>query len=319
MNIAVLLGGDSSEYQVSEKSGSEIHKHLKLAGHSAFKIRVKNNTWTCLFEDGREQDVSLKDFSVSPSKAKKIAFDFAFIIIHGTPGEDGKLQALLDIHGIPYNTSGVLSSALSFNKFACKTYLKSFDILTPESFLYRKGKTIDLQTIINQTGLPVFVKPNNGGSSFATTKVSKEEDLTAAIEEALKFDEEVIIESYVKGIELSCGLLKTKEEEIVFPVTEIVAKNEFFDYESKYTEGMTPARIDKDIQQKCQKIASDIYDHLNCKGIVRADFILRGNQLYFLELNSVPGMSKESIVPKQIRAMNYQENEILEKIIRDCI
>lgn len=320
-NIVILQGGDSSEYIISEKSAKEIYLHLKKAGLSPFRIRVRKGKWTYLPEEGETKELDLNDFSLKINNGKKIFFDFAFIIIHGTPGEDGKIQALLEIHNIPYNTSGILSSALSFNKYACKVFLKNKNILTPESFLYRKGDKIDIEKIITKTGLPCFIKPNNGGSSFGISKVSINEDIEAGIMEALKEDSEVIIESFVKGIELSCGLLKISSEEYIFPITEIIPKNEFFDFEAKYKKGMseeiTPARIPEDIKNHAQSIASEIYDDLNCRGIVRVDFILKGNQLFFLELNSVPGMSKESIIPKQIRALNLKVEDVLLKIINE--
>jgi D-alanine-D-alanine ligase len=189
--------------------------------------------------------------------------------------------------------------------------------------LLKKGVEYSEITIKETVGLPCFVKPNNGGSSFGTSKVNKTEDLENAIKEAFREDDEVLVETYIKGTELSCGLLKTKKEEFIFPVTEIVSKNEFFDYEAKYTEGkaeeITPATVPEEIHKRCRQLSSEIYDHLNCRGIVRVDFILKGNQLYFLELNSVPGMSRESIVPKQIRAMGFSVEDIIEKVIEDTI
>lgn len=321
-NVAILQGGDSSEYIISEKSAEEIYHHLKNLGLSPFRIRVRNGKWSYIPEKGKQSELNLNDFSLKPDGGQKIFFDFAFIIIHGTPGEDGKVQSILDMHKIPYNTSGVLSSALSFNKYACKLYLKN-SILTPEAYLYRKGDQINIEKIINKTGLPCFIKPNNGGSSFGISKVSSRDKIESAILEALKEDPEVIIESFVKGIEVSCGILKTSTEEIIFPITEIVTKNEFFDFEAKYTQGMaeeiTPARIAEETKNQIQSIASEIYDSLNCKGIVRIDFILKGNQVYFLELNSVPGMSKESILPQQIRALNLNVEDVLLKIINEGI
>jgi D-alanine-D-alanine ligase len=275
-----------------------------------------------VLEDGKEVNVDLNDFSISKPEGK-MKIDYAFIIIHGTPGEDGRIQAYLDLMGVPYNTSGVLSSALSFNKYACKSYLKNFNILTAESVLITKNKKISEDEIIEKVGIPCFVKPNNGGSSYGITRVNKPEEMTEAIDAAFKEDSEVIIETYIKGIELSCGLVKTSNEEFVFPVTEIVSHKEFFDYEAKYTEGMadeiTPARIPEDLQKKIQSISSAVYDLLYCKGLVRVDFIAKGNQLYFLELNSVPGMSMESILPKQIRAAGYRVEEIMDKIIMDTL
>lgn len=320
-NIAILFGGDSSEDIISEKSAEQVFQILKSSSYQIYRIRVKKNHWSLITEEGNAFPVDLNDFSVSLHDNSKIFFDFAFIIIHGTPGEDGKLQALLDLYNVPYNTPGVLVSSLTFNKYACKTYLRNFNILTPEAVLYAASSDIEEELILKKTGLPCFVKPNNGGSSFGTTKVTRQEELKPAIEEALKEDKEAIIESFVKGTELSCGILKTHSRDYILPVTEIVPKKEFFDFEAKYTEGMAeeivPARVEKEIQEKCQSISSDIYDHLGCKGLVRMDFILRGNQIYFLEVNTVPGMSKESIVPKMIRADGYTEKEILEAIIEN--
>jgi len=319
-NIAIMGGGDSSEFVISVKSAALILDLVNKDKYRPFPVTVKGTEWYAKMPDGTDTPVDLRDFSISPD-GNKIRFEYAFIIIHGTPGENGKLQAYLDMQKIPYSTSPVLSSALSFNKYFCKIYLKNFGITTAEAVLIQKDSEISNETIIDKVGLPCFVKPNNGGSSFGTSRVNKTEEMTHALQEAFKEDEEVIIESFVKGTELSCGLLKTKNEEIIFPITEIVSSNEFFDYEAKYTEGkaseITPARVSDDISKRCRQMASDIYDHLNCKGIVRIDFIVRGNQIFFLELNSVPGMSKESIVPKQIRAMGLKVEDIIDKVIED--
>lgn len=318
-HIALVYGGDSSEYIISERSGIEIYNHLQEAGFHVTRIRTRNNEWTAIADDGSESEIDLKDFSLTKNEGEKIRFDFAFIIIHGTPGEDGKLQAMFDMYGIPYNTSGVLSSALTFNKYFCKIFLQGFQILTPDAYLLKKGEKPDIDSIIQQTGLPLFVKPNKGGSSFGISKVNNKEDLEAAIEEALKEDDELIIESFIKGREFSCGLMKNSTGMTVFPLTEIVPKKDFFDYEAKYTKGMseeiTPAEIPEELEVKCKKIAGDIYNALNCQGIVRIDFILKENEFYFLELNSIPGMSRESIVPQQIRAMGKTEKEILKELI----
>ncbi len=316
-NIAVLFGGDSSEYAVSERSAGEIFSAVDKEMYNPFLIRVRKNQWFCL-KDNHEFPVNLNDFSINKGKTR---FDFAFIIIHGTPGEDGKLQAYLDMMKVPYNTPDVLASALTFNKMACKLYLKNFDVLTPEAVIYRKDHPLEAESILEKTGLPCFVKPNNGGSSFGTSKVNRTEELEKAIKDALKEDNEVIIESFVKGTELTCGVLKTSGKELILPVTEIVSKNEFFDYEAKYTVGMAdeivPARVERELQDKVQKLSGDIYDHLNCKGLVRVDFIARGNQVYFLEINTVPGMSPESIVPKELRAEGITLKEVVSMIIAD--
>ena len=321
-NIAIIGGGDSSEHVISVKSAELILGLINMDKYNPYPVTVKGTKWISKMPDGSEQQVDLQDFSISPD-GKKIRFEYAYIIIHGTPGENGKLQAYFDIQKIPYNTSSVLSSAISFNKYVCKMYLRNFGITTAEAILIRKNQEISNNEIIEKVGLPCFVKPNNGGSSFGTSKVNRAEEMEKAIFEAFKEDDEIIIESFVKGTELSCGLLKTGNEEIIFPITEIVSSNDFFDYEAKYTEGkaqeITPARIPDEINRRCRQMASEIYDHLYCKGIVRVDFIVRGNQVYFLELNSIPGMSRESIVPKQIRAMGLKVEEIIDKVIDDTI
>jgi D-alanine-D-alanine ligase len=321
-NIAIIGGGDSPEYEISVKSAIQIMDVMNKDKYNSFPVTLKGLDWKANNPDGTTSPVDIRDFSIMHNN-EKIKFDYAYIIIHGTPGENGILQSYLDMQKIPYNTGGVLSSALTFNKYACKVYLKNFGILTPESIMLKKREEYSETHVIEKVGLPCFVKPNNGGSSFGTSKINKIEELGKAIEDAFAIDKEVIIESYVKGTELSCGLLKTEKEEFIFPVTEIVSRNEFFDYEAKYTEGkaeeITPASVSEEIYKRCKQLSSEIYYYLNCRGIVRVDFILRGNQLYFLELNSVPGMTRESIVPKQIRAMGLKVEDIIEKLIEDTI
>lgn len=316
MNIAVLAGGDSSEHSISVKSGKEMVKWLDKAGYSPFLVVVQGSQWMVRIGE-KEHSVDMNTFSFSEGK-KKTKFDYVWNVIHGTPGEDGKIQGYLDMMGVPYGCSGLLSAALTFDKFMTKSYLKQFGILTAEAKLLRRNEEYDIEEIIEAVGLPCFVKPNRGGSSFGTTKVSKSEKLEAAVEAALTEDSEVLIESYLKGSEITCGLLKTNTDELIFPVTEIVPKSEFFDYEAKYeglSEEITPARITPELAKKCQTLASQIYDHTQSRGIVRIDFIIKGNQLYFLELNSIPGMTIESIVPQQIRAMGLNVETVLQKVI----
>jgi D-alanine-D-alanine ligase len=249
----------------------------------------------------------------------RVAIEFAWNTIHGTPGEDGKLQGCFDMMGIPYSSSNHLSSALTFNKYTCKSFLKQHKILTPESSLVRKNMETDLEAVAEMVGLPCFVKPNSGGSSFGTAKVARFEQLQPALNDALREDEEAIVERYVKGTEVTCGLMKSRKGFTVFPITEIVSKNEFFDYEAKYTEGkaeeITPARISRPLEKKCTELARNIYNLTNSSGIIRVDFIIKGNQLYFLELNSIPGMSKESIIPKQVACMGEKMENILQQVI----
>ena len=320
MEIAVLAGGDSSEYKVSVKSGAEIRSWLRDAGYTAHLVIVRNQEWTVM--NGEQKipfDHDLFGFSYNNQEIK---FNYAWNTIHGTPGENGLIQGYLDMKKIPYNCSGHLASAITFNKYVAKTYLKQFGIMTAESEIIRRNKPYDIEVIIEKVGLPCFIKPNNGGSSFGTTKVTHPDQIKPAIQAAFKEDHEVMIESFVKGRELTCGLVKTKKRDLIFPITEIISKTDFFTYEAKY-EGMadeiTPAEIDEDLEKRCRQLSSDIYDHTHCRGIVRIDFIVRGNQIYFLELNTIPGMTKESIVPQQIRAMGMTVEQVLREILEDTI
>ena len=225
--------------------------------------------------------------------------------------------------GIPYSSSNHFSSALTFDKYTCKSFLKQHGILTPEASLVRKELETDLEAVAEVVGFPCFVKPNSGGSSFGTSKVGRIEELQPALEEALQEDHEAIVERYIKGTEVTCGLMKRGENYTVFPITEIIPENEFFDYESKYTVGkakeITPARIDEDVSKKCQEMAMAIYKLTSCSGIIRVDFIIKGNQVYFLELNSIPGMTKESIIPKQVHSMGLKMPAVLQQIIEEVM
>lgn len=317
MNIAIFTGGDSSEYVISMKSAQQVQKWLENAGHICYKVEVRGADWTVHCEDDRIP-MDKNRFGVETANGWT-PFEFAWNIIHGTPGEDGKLQGYFDIMKIPYSSSNQFSSALTFNKYTCKSFLGQHDILTPESSLVRKEMKTDLESVAELVGLPCFVKPNSGGSSFGTAKVVKFEELESALEEALQEDSEAIVERYIKGTEVTCGVMKTKGVFTVFPVTEIIPKNEFFDYEAKYTRGkaeeITPARIDDDLTRKCQEQAKRIYNLTDSSGIIRVDFIIKGNQLYFLELNSIPGMTEESIIPKQVNCMGMQMEEVLQQVI----
>ena len=319
MNIAILSGGNSSEYSISVKSAQEVKRWLEEAGFTCFLVVIKGDDWKVQL-DGAEYIVDKNFFGFQKDK-ETTRFNYAYNIIHGTPGEDGKILGYLETMNIPYSGSGLLSSALTFNKYTCKSFLRQHNILTAEASLIKKGHPYDLEAIIENVGLPCFVKPNNGGSSFGITKVNHQDNLKPAIQAAFKEDNEVLLETFIKGIEVTCGVLKTKADTYIFPVTEIVSKNEFFDFEAKYTVGkadeITPARINEELTKKCQQLASNIYDLTNSRGIVRIDFIIKGNQLFFLELNSVPGMTRESIVPKQIRALGLEVKDVLARIVMD--
>ncbi len=319
MNIAIFSGGDSSEFEISVKSANQVKKWLELAGHSCFLVEVKKGHWTVLFEDQRVP-LDKNSFSVKLNR-KVISFDFIWNTIHGTPGEDGKLQGCFDMAGIPYNCSNHLSSALTFNKYTCKSFLMHHRVLTPEACLVKRKLEPDLEAIAEVVGFPCFVKPNSGGSSFGVAKVVRFEELKPALDEALLEDSEAIVERYIKGTEVTCGLMKTEDKFTVFPITEIIPKNEFFDYEAKYTEGkaeeITPARIPIGLAGQCEDLAKKIYDLTDCSGMIRSDFIIKGNQIYFLELNSIPGMSEESIIPQQVEKAGLKVEEVLQRIIND--
>jgi D-alanine-D-alanine ligase len=311
-NIAIVAGGDSSEYIVSVQSASNIERSLDKKLYKAWIITIKGDRWISGTLEKPGPVIDKNDFSISP-EGEKILFDCVFMAIHGTPGEDGKLQAYFDLLGIPYTTSGLLTSAITFNKYVCKGFLNNFGVLSPKAMLVRKGYKFDSRRIVTEIGLPCFVKPNNGGSSFGVTRVTDESQIKAAVEKALEEDNEVIIEEFINGTELTGGVFKSTDREILFPLTEIVSKNEFFDFEAKYNrqaDEITPARISPKLTRICQEISSTIYDVLDCRGIVRADYILSNEKFYFLEVNTVPGMTDTSIIPQQAEAIGLDISDL---------
>lgn len=319
--IAIITGGDSSELVISLKSATQVKSVLDDNLYSSYIVNITKEGWYVTTEEQQLIPVDKNNFSFRNNEGE-IHFDFAFLAMHGPPGEDGKLQAYFDLLGIPYSSSGVLPLALSFNKFSCKSFLGNFGIPTAKAILINR-KEADLRQILKKTGLPCFVKPNCGGSSFGVSKVTRKEQLAGALDQAWKEDDQLIIEEALDGRELTCGLVKFSDQEMIFPVTEIISKKEFFDYEAKYIPGLseevTPANIPLQLSEECQQLASRIYDLVGCKGIVRIDFICSGNKLYFLELNGIPGMTQESIVPKQIRVFGSTEKEIYMRIIQDAL
>lgn len=319
-NIAVVAGGDSSEYVVSVKSGANLFNAIDRNLFIPWLVRIRGNEWIIL--DGEDQiaNIDKSDFSFSVD-GEKIEIDYAYIIIHGTPGEDGILQGYFEMLGIPYSSCGVQSSALTFNKYFCNNYLRSFGIPMAKSFRLMLGDKYNAAQIFEELGLPLFVKPSAGGSSFGVTKVKKAEELTQAINKALDESPEVLIEQFIDGQEFTCGVLRTVNKKLVFPVTEVIPLNEFFDYEAKYKPGManeiTPARISEELTLKIQSLSSQIYDLCNCRGIVRIDYILSDGAFYFLEANTIPGMTETSFIPQQIKAMGLNLTDLLTDIIYD--
>jgi D-alanine-D-alanine ligase len=321
-NIAVIAGGDSSEFVVSVKSGANVYKAIDTEKYTPWLVQMKGREWIVLQDNIKIADIDKTDFSFV-YRNKKVNFSFAYITIHGTPGEDGILQGYFELLEIPYSTCDVHSSSLTFNKWFCSNYLKSFDIKMARSMKVSNGEKVDPESIVKDLGLPLFIKPNAGGSSFGITKVKKQEDIIPAVEKALEESEEALIEEFIDGKEFTCGLVKTKKNQIVFPVTEVLPKNEFFDFEAKYTPGaaveITPARLPKPLFETCQQISSKVYDLCRCDGIVRVDYILKDETFYFLEINTTPGMTATSFIPQQIEAMGATLKDIISMIIEDKI
>ena len=317
-NIAVVAGGDSSEYVVSVRSGANVLRAIDTGLFNPWLTMIKGDEWVVLDGETILSHIDKDDFSFNLD-GKKIKFDYAYIIIHGTPGEDGVLQGYFEMVNVPYSSSNVQASALTFNKYFCNNYLRSFGIPMAQSVRLLAGEKYSAAETVELLGLPLFVKPSAGGSSFGVTKVKKAEELIEAVNKALDESPEAIIEQFIAGQEFTCGVVKIGERKLVFPVTEVIPKNEFFNYEAKYIPGMadeiTPARISEELTLKVQTLSSQIYDLCNCNGIVRIDYILNGDTFYFLEVNTVPGMTETSFIPQQIKAMGLNITDLLTDII----
>jgi len=319
LNIAIISGGDSGEYEVSVKSGKQVELHLDRSKYRPFLISIRKGNWTYRI-DNLDIPVDKNDFSITLPEGK-IYFDMVFNAIHGTPGEDGKLLGYFDLQGIPYSSCDVTTSALTFNKSFCKKVVESFGVQTANSVHLFRNSENPLSQIWENISLPCFVKPNNGGSSVGMSKVNTPDELEPAIEKAFHEDNEILVEEFIRGRELTCGVLRTRGEIIAFPVTEIISKKEFFDFEAKYLDGMAqevvPADVPEEISGECKALSEMLYGKLNCKGVVRFDYILREDQLFFLEVNTVPGLSEQSIVPKMARAYGWSMTELFSRMIEE--
>lgn len=318
--IAVLVGGYSHEAQISLKSGETVIENIDENKYEVYKIVVDEKAWTG-YKNGYSSPVDKNDFSLTIN-SEKILFDAAFIVIHGTPGEDGKLQAYFEMLGIPFNTCGSLASAITFNKFTCNSLLKHFGIRCAESIVIRKHDPIIAKDIANKLGYPMFVKPCDGGSSFGVTKVKEETQIEKAVKEALQHGTEVVIESFINGVEVTCGIFRVKEKTTVLQATEIVSKNEFFDFEAKYkghSEEITPARISKEMMKEIQRITQQVYELLNLKGLSRIDFIIQNNVPYLIEVNTVPGLSAQSIIPQQAKFEGITLKNLFSDLIEESL
>lgn len=320
-NIAIVYGGYSSEAVVSEKSLAGLLSFIDSEKYNLIPIFISQTEWSAVI-DGVKYPVDRSDFSFSVNGVKT-KIDFAYITIHGAPGENGQLTGYLEMLGLPHSTCPALTSAMTYDKFVCNSYLRSFGIKVADSVIVKKGKPYDVNAIAERLGLPCFVKPSAAGSSFGVSKAKKVEDIKPAIEKAFTECTDVVIESFLDGTEVTCGLYKTKERTVIFPLTEVVSSNEFFDYEAKYTPGktqeITPARVPDSERDKVQQIASEVYDIMNMKGIARIDFIIMHGEPYLLEVNTTPGMTATSFIPQQIKASGAKLSDVFTEVIEDIL
>ena len=320
LNIALLAGGNSSEREIALQSAAQIYRALDKERYNIFLIDLNHRDWSYTAADGSVWQVDKNDFSISV-KGEKTIFDYALILIHGTPGEDGKLQGYLEMMEIPFSSCSMTSSVITFDKMTTKQTLRGKVNLAREVFL-RRGEEYNGDQIVAELGLPLFVKPNASGSSFGVTRVTKREELEQAVELAFTESDEILIEECITGREMGCGVMIAGGKEYIFPITEIIAKNAFFDYEAKYTAGMseeiTPADITEEVKRELNRMTLEAYRTCRCSGVVRVDFIVtEEGKPYFIELNSIPGMSGGSIVPKQAREMGISLGELYDIIIQD--
>lgn len=320
-NVAVICGGYSGEYDISLRSADCVIDNLDRKKYNPFKIVIGLDGWF-LWKDGKKHQLNRHDFTVKIKK-EIIRFDVVYNIVHGTPGEDGKIQGYLDMLKIPYTSPDVLVSALTMDKYLSKMLCKANGIKVAKSVLLKESDAVvNIDEIADKLKLPFFVKPNHGGSSVATVKCYSKEQAVDAIENAFLHDKEVIVEQFIKGRELTCGVFSNNEGVQALPITEIIPHNDFFDYESKYegkSDEITPAKFNKTLTKKIQDETKKIYALMNIQGLVRIDFILRGENLYFMEVNTIPGFSKASIVPQQIRAAGMKEKDVLGMLIEQAM
>jgi D-alanine-D-alanine ligase len=323
--IALVTGGFSGEAVISYKTAVTIDKNLDRDKFNVFKIDINPKGWFYELIDGRKVEVDKNDFSLQLDN-QKIQFDAAFIAIHGTPGEDGKLQGYFDTLKIPYTSCDAATSAITFNKRYTVAVAKMAGISVSSSVHLFKHTPTSVKDILDKLSLPVFVKPNNGGSSIGMSKVDKAEDLEAAIAKAFMEDEQVLVEQMIKGREFTVGVFKTGDEVTVLPITEVRADQDkaFFDFEAKYqgkSTETTPAEIDETIAEKIRNAARKIYAVFNCRGVVRIDFIYDAEtgQPFMLEINTIPGQSEASIIPQQVKAMNWKLNDFYSKLVEEVL
>mgnify|MGYP001450397146 CR=1 FL=1 len=318
--IAIVAGGDTSEFHVSLRSAQGIYSFIDKEKYALYIVEMHGLDWHVQLSDGEKAPVDRNDFSFLLNGVK-VTFDFAYITIHGTPGEDGRLQGYFDMLHIPYSCCGVLAAALTYDKFACNQYLKAFGVRIADSLLLRRGQSISDKDVMDKIGLPCFIKPSLGGSSFGVTKVKLPEQIQPAISKAFDEAQEVLVEAFMEGTEITCGCYKTKNKSVVLPITEVVTQNDFFDYDAKYNgqvSEITPARISADLTARVQTLTSAIYDILGASGIIRVDYIITaGEKINLLEVNTTPGMTPTSFIPQQVRASGLDIKGVMTDIIEN--
>ncbi|MCR4613510.1 MAG: D-alanine--D-alanine ligase [Bacteroidaceae bacterium] len=322
--IAIVCGGDTSEHDVSMRSAAGIESFMDQERYISYIIEIHAGKWEALLPNEKRTPVDRNDFSFMV-EGKRVRPDFAYITIHGVPGENGILQGYFDLIGMPYSTCNVLVESMTYDKFVLNNYMRSLGVSVADSMLIRQERSEEVsdKDIISRIGLPCFVKPASGGSSFGITKVKTPDQLRPAINLALHEGEDVMVEAFMKGTEITCGCYKTRLDSHVFPITEVVSANEFFDYDAKYNgqvQEITPARISERVAERVQKLTSMIYDILGCHGIIRIDYIITENDhINLLEINTTPGMTPTSFIPQQVHAAGLQMKEVLTDIIEDTL
>ncbi|WP_028888872.1 D-alanine--D-alanine ligase [Tenacibaculum ovolyticum] len=320
-NIAIIMGGYSSEVEISLKSGSVVYKYLNKEKYNPYKIHILNDKWVLVDNNNDEYAINKHDFSVKV-KDKIILFDCVFNAIHGIPGENGAILAYFDLIGLKHTSAPFYQMALTSNKRDTLSVVKEYGISTAKSVYLNKGDFVNTNKIIEKVGLPCFVKPNNAGSSFGISKVHTEQELIPALETAYKEDSEILIESFLDGTEVSIGVIQYKGEVVVLPITEIVSENDFFDYEAKYegkSQEITPARISNIQEKKVTEIAKRIYKILNMSGFSRSEYIFVNDEPHFLEMNTVPGLTEASILPQQANCAGISLPDLFSNAIESAL
>lgn len=320
-NIAIIMGGYSSEVEISLKSGAVVFNNLNRDLYNPYKVHILKNKWVVLDQNNKEFEINRHDFSADLN-GEKLTFDCVFNAIHGNPGENGVIIAYLELIGLKHTSAPFYQMALTFNKRDTLSAVRAYGIKTATSVYLDKGDPIETEEIIKKVSLPCFVKPNNAGSSFGISKVSKEDDLIPAIHKAFEEDNQILIESFLDGTEISVGVIEYKNEVKVLPITEIVSENDFFDYEAKYlgkSEEITPARISKIQLKNADYVAKKVYKILNIRGFSRSEYIFIDDEPYFLELNTVPGLTTESILPQQAKKAGISLEELFGNAIEQSL